>query len=359
MDVYFSDFSKQVLRNSRDIAVQFGFDSISLWHLLLSICDSKGAVINDFIQHNSELIPYLKSQILPTGILIGSIDMPLTRESNNSLKRAIFECKKCGAKTIEPEHLLLGILHYTLENIQYRKLAEFITYDKFYLYYNNKLPNNIVLKINQDNKINIETYCNSNFYATLNDNEKNLLFKCQIMVSNYWNTVLKELEELINYPRLKEYDLQQYLQKYPDLLLGTEYSQVIPHAVVKYNERNWETDFLLVPKSQYDFHKILELKLPLANTLRKSINGHSRFSSELYNAIGQLKDYRLAFQNTNFQEKFSKVFNTKHYSADLHLIIGRDEGLQHSDLFKEIQLREGLKVESWDSFIHRLKHTFV
>lgn len=90
-----------------------------------------------------------------------------------------------------------------------------------------------------------------------------------------WEPILRELSGLINKAGLKERELQDFFESYPELLLNDEYCRLIPQAtIVKDDHCHWKADFVLVPYDQLSFAKILELKLPSAPISRSPAAGH-------------------------------------------------------------------------------------
>ncbi len=192
-------------------------------------------------------------------------------------------------------------------------------------------------------------------------NSSNFLYPAGLyaQIHNKWDMIIRELEELINYPKLKEYDLQKFLEKHPELIMENDYDTVIPEATITTNNNEyWSADFILKPINQFDFCKIIELKRPSLQTYLRDINRHSTFSSKLYKAINQLKDYWEAFCNKYTQEVFSTKYKFNVYKPDLHLIIGRKWDVTDTRIILDFQRRHNLKIETWDDFLCKLKKKY-
>ena len=179
-------------------------------------------------------------------------------------------------------------------------------------------------------------------------------------VFNKWETILKELEEMINNPNVKENDLQKYFEKYPELLKGDDYDLIIPQATIIGNSNtSWRADFVLRPFDQINFCKILELKVPQLYTIKKEKSGHVNFYSELNSAIRQLKDYYRAFNNDITKKMFSEKYKTNVFEPDLQLLIGRKWDTQQINHMQSLQRDNNIKINDWDTLIELLKRKFT
>jgi len=184
-------------------------------------------------------------------------------------------------------------------------------------------------------------------------------FGIYFLTFNKYGTVLKELEEMINYPNIKERDLQKFFEKHPELLKGDEYDLIIPQATIIGNNTNWEADFVLRPFDQSNFCKILELKIPQFNIIKKERSGHINFYSELNTAIQQLKDYYKAFHNENTKKIFAEKYKTNVFEPDLQLLIGRKWDIKYNSNMLSLQRDSNIKINDWDTLTEQLKRKFT
>lgn len=181
-------------------------------------------------------------------------------------------------------------------------------------------------------------------------------------VFNRWGEVLKELEEMVNSPQIKERELQAFFERYPDLLKGDEYDRIIPQARIipeESQEREWRADFMLSPFDQSSFCKILELKTPTFDAFRKEQHGHPRFYQNLLTAIAQLRDYGEAFHSTVTRQRFQDAYHLKVFKPDLQLIIGTKWDIMHMNHLLEIQRRSQMVIMDWHTTIERLRRKFT
>lgn len=181
-----------------------------------------------------------------------------------------------------------------------------------------------------------------------------------LLTFSRWTSILKELEDIINDPKTKEGDLQKFFETYPELLAGDDYDVVIPQAViVKDDDTIGRSDFVLAPKNPYDFSKILELKRPQAHILNQPRAGHVKFSYALKEAIDQVRDYSLAFENPAVRKRFKEMYKIDVFRPDMHLIAGRKWDLMAMDRLRVLQKDNQIKIDSWDTVLDRLRRRFT
>jgi len=175
-----------------------------------------------------------------------------------------------------------------------------------------------------------------------------------------WGQILKELEALVNDPKTKEADLQNFFEANPELFTEDNYDRIIPQAsiVVNDNETPWRADFVLTPIKQTELAKIIELKLPAINLINKPKSGHFSFSAKILKAIAQLKDYYRAFDNPEIRSRFESKYGTYIYKPELHLVAGRSYDLNWVDKINELRSENNIRIEDWDSLIDRLKRRY-
>lgn len=170
---------------------------------------------------------------------------------------------------------------------------------------------------------------------------------------------IKQLQDLINKPDLKEQELQDFFEENPEFVCEDKYETLIPQAIVQSPiDTSWKIDIALVPKDQIDFAKLIELKLPKERIFTKSNSNHLSFSSKLLKAINQLKDYAEAFENSNVREKFKNKYKTEIFRPNMQLIYGRRPSNAQINQFKILQKRENIEITDWDTLVERFKRKF-
>lgn len=185
-----------------------------------------------------------------------------------------------------------------------------------------------------------------------------------VTVFSKWGNVLKELEDLINSPGIKERTFQEFFEEYPDLLQGDEYDIVVPQARIVPDERllhqhPWRADFILSPIDQSAFCKVLEIKVPTVEVIGRVVGGHQRYYSALWAAIDQLRDYGEAFNDAGTRTRFQEMYGLDVYKPDLHLVAGRKWNMRFSQSILELQRREHITLSDWDTHLEYLRRKFT
>lgn len=137
MELIFSHDAKNVIAESRNIAIDLGYDYISTIHFFLADCKrhSNYTIKNFAFRTDEELQQFYDSQII--GLPNLSLDnLPLTKEAEDMLRRAMVLVKSTyNAMAIQPWHLFLAAsqLQQTLfYSILTPKEGLFERLDKYY-----------------------------------------------------------------------------------------------------------------------------------------------------------------------------------------------------------------------------------
>jgi len=185
-----------------------------------------------------------------------------------------------------------------------------------------------------------------------------------LTVFSKWGEVIRELEELVNWPKVDERHLQEFFEKYPELLKGDEYDLMIPQACIV-NEADlepgntWRADFVLHPLDEASFCKVLELKPPQFSVERSPSHSHMRFYANLHAALTQLRDYGEAFHSTQTRQRFRDQYGIDVFRPDLQLIAGRKWDFMHIRNMQELQRRQMVTFDNWDAAIEKLRRKFT
>jgi len=194
---------------------------------------------------------------------------------------------------------------------------------------------------------------------TYADGETLLPSMLYVFIVSKWGPILRELEDIINDPKTKEKDLQMFFEEYPELISGDDYDVVVPQAIISRDDSSsWRADFVLAPVNQNEFCKIVELKLPNVPLVTKPHHGHIDFSSKIWHAIRQLRDYAQAFDDHKVRERFREKYQTDVYKPEMHLIAGRRWNFWWMDNIRQILRSTPVKIEDWPSVLDRLKRRY-
>jgi hypothetical protein len=169
--------------------------------------------------------------------------------------------------------------------------------------------------------------------------------------------VPSEFEVFLNEsPKIKERDIQRYLEMHPEVLfaLDERYSEVRPHVclVDSKGER-------LVPDFMARLHgsnlwELIELKMPDHSiTVRHGIT--EKPSAQAARAIAELLAYRDFFSIRANRNRMADRFGTAPYEPCLVLVIGRG---RHTERFEWESVRAGfpkIQIVSYDYLFNRVR----
>ena len=137
MDAKFSPRVREIMFRSHEEAVKLGNSYIGLEHIFLGIIDGKDndvALILDELKLDIEafkqkLVASIKSNIIENKSVNDNI--PLTKQTERALKFTYIVAKEFNCEMIDPEHLMLAILHDDNNIVSQRLEYEGINYDTF------------------------------------------------------------------------------------------------------------------------------------------------------------------------------------------------------------------------------------
>ncbi len=131
-----------------------------------------------------------------------------------------------------------------------------------------------------------------------------------------------ELEDLINHPKVKEEELQRFLEQHPRFFRMWDFRDVFPHVyLTREDDGELIPDFILVD-SDLQKAMVLDLKLPEKQIIIGSKN-RRRLSSPVSEARAQLLRYRDWFEDHDNREKVKEQVGIEVYRPRIGVIIGR------------------------------------
>lgn len=170
-------------------------------------------------------------------------------------------------------------------------------------------------------------------------NDKDLDTAVRLLVNGRkTNPIIEEFEDLLN-SKHSEHDIDVFLRKNPEIFFESHFSEdlIIQPFLEGSSDYNKRPDFILKPIIPTINAKIVELKKITAQTI-KNENRASDFSSNVKDAINQLRNYQNYFDDKANRDKFQLKFNTKVIKPTARLIIGKDYG--DLSLEKILQLKD-------------------
>ena len=136
MDAKFSPRVREIMFRSHEDAVKLGNSYIGLEHLFLGIIDGKDNGVTNILDElkldieafKQKLVASIKSNIVQKN---NTDNIPLTKQTERALKFTYIVAKEFNCEYVDPEHLMLAILHDDNNIVSQRLEYEGINYDIF------------------------------------------------------------------------------------------------------------------------------------------------------------------------------------------------------------------------------------
>ena len=136
MDAKFSPRVREIMFRSHEEAVKLGNSYIGLEHLFLGIIDGKDNGVTNILDElkldieafKQKLVASIKSNIVQKN---NNDNIPLTKQTERALKFTYIVAKEFNCEYVDPEHLMLAILHDDNNIVSQRLEYEGINYDIF------------------------------------------------------------------------------------------------------------------------------------------------------------------------------------------------------------------------------------
>lgn len=164
-----------------------------------------------------------------------------------------------------------------------------------------------------------------------------------------------ELETLVNNPKAKESDFQEFFERNESFILNDEYRKAHSHIVLAEDARGpLIPDFVLEPFNQKGLCDLLELKLPSARvfTLKKN---RDRFSSAVSDACAQLRKYRDFFDEEKNRIAIRDKYSLRMFRPKMFVIIGRRGKIDPIEVRRMESDYPNLHLRTYDDLIDRAK----
>jgi Domain of unknown function (DUF4263) len=170
-----------------------------------------------------------------------------------------------------------------------------------------------------------------------------------------WKSLIEELEELINSPKVKEGQIQSFFERNPEFLVGDTYETAMPHIVLQRSgEGPLIPDFALKPSNANALCDLLELKLPTAKLLTGR-NNRRKLSSALLEACAQLREYRDYFEYDRNRRDVEEAYGLRFFRPRMFVVIGKRSEYLASDLRKAESDVPNLSITTYDDLVERAK----
>lgn len=191
----------------------------------------------------------------------------------------------------------------------------------------NSLLNEFAFSINKEG-ITVTPYHSYALYETCAPEGKQSIIARPGVIARRTGSILlqelKEFEAIVNKLKVKEIEIQNFLNQHRHFFHGLNYKNVYPQIVL---ERAGKSvlipDFICEPIGS-EWCEILDLKIPITKPIDVGGKDRSRLAAVIADGIAQLREYAAWFDDGQNFKSFRKKYGLSIYKPKLKLIVGRD-----------------------------------
>lgn len=171
---------------------------------------------------------------------------------------------------------------------------------------------------------------------------------------------IEQLEALINDPETTEPQLQRFFEENPDFLPMQSLVSALPHVSLRTPAgRLLVPDFVLRPvvaarRCRDQNWEVLDLKRPQVKLLART-RDRARFSSDVNNALAQLRDYRDYFGDPANTDNVEAILGAKLRFPRLAVLIGRLPSGEELAALNKQQQEIDVRVVTYDEVLEQKK----
>lgn len=163
------------------------------------------------------------------------------------------------------------------------------------------------------------------------------------------SNVLDKFNELLNGDS-KEQVLEEFLMEHYQLIFGENYDCITSQLWIKFPEldignSNRRLDIFMRNSvtSDWELFELKRASVPLTKTIRDV----PMLTSEVYNAIAQVKNYKHLLSQDSVRRQFEKE-GIEYFQPEIHLVIGRRPEISNAQWRRIISDEPLLKILSYD-----------
>ena len=166
---------------------------------------------------------------------------------------------------------------------------------------------------------------------------------------------IHEFEILLSKSRIREVEIQRFLEANPALLRALGYSQVYPQVVLQRDNGTFlRPDFIVQPTSD-EWCDIIDIKLPRMRTV-VGIRDRKTLSAAIHGLIAQLREYKDYFDDEKLSRRLEKLYGIKCYRPRLVGVIGTDPRLADERQVRRLMTAySDVKVLTFDQLLRHAK----
>jgi hypothetical protein len=225
----------------------------------------------------------------------------------------------------EEEDLIDSISSLDIEETQQEKYRKLLLERMIKKIGRNSLLTEFTMQVSQDNILLTPYHAHAHYSIEAQDQ---LIIGRPGVIARKTGTLLKseitEFERLINKFRVKEIEIQSFLEQYPNILraLGQGYTHIYSQVVLQRDDgTSLRPDFILEPVGGWC--DILDIKIP-DKQIVVGRRDRKTFSSAVHELAAQLREYAAYFENARLAKRIEELYGIKCYKPRLIGVIGRD-----------------------------------
>ena len=162
---------------------------------------------------------------------------------------------------------------------------------------------------------------------------------------------IREFEALLNQPKLRELDLQRFLEQHPSFLRGLNYKNIYSQLVLQRDDgTQLRPDFILEPFDD-GWCDSLDLKLPRQKVI-VGRRDRKTLASGIHEVVAQLREYAAYFEQEKYQKYVADKYGLRIYRPRLIALVGRDLFQMNSAQIRRVMTQyENCQILTFDQLI--------
>ncbi len=168
-----------------------------------------------------------------------------------------------------------------------------------------------------------------------------------------------ELEFLLRNRRVREAEIQKYLERSPALLEALGYRHVYPQVVLQRDDGTFlRPDFIVQPTSD-EWCDIVDIKLPRMRTV-VGIRDRKTLAAAVHELAAQLREYAAYFDNEKLSRRVEQLYGIKCYRPRLIGVIGTDPRLADDRQMRRLMTAySDVKILTFDQLLQHAKNRLL
>jgi hypothetical protein len=166
---------------------------------------------------------------------------------------------------------------------------------------------------------------------------------------------IREFEMLLAKHRVREVEIQKYLERSPAILKALGYSHVYPQVVLQRDDgTSLRPDFIVQPTSD-EWCDIVDIKLPRMRTV-VGIRDRKSLAAAIHELAAQLREYAAYFEDEKLSRRLGRLYGIKCYRPRLIGVVGTDPRLADDRQIRRLMTAySDVKVLTFDQLLRHAK----